>query len=314
MQLESSARKNNIKLLKKDDVLYFRTKFWARMVVFNAGFINNYKKMQKLFSPEKFVSGQSQPKDWEGYYKGLVKQPLRRTVDKTNDLIPNSEKIFDMPLWEIFCSEITTDKQIEKLVFNIKDIRIFNRIIKKEINSSTFHLRTRNLSKTIEYLVCQSTFDALNALTILLLNLELRNYTHINNKLKYKESIMSAILEVLIIMSVSYPIKKCFAELFSLFNQRFSYDWFQGDSKMLLYSDYKWSINEIEFTKISELSLDVVNSAKILKVVNEKNIVKFLFNFNRSDIQIKKQVWCNYLDNQYYGTVANLYKKILMKN
>jgi len=312
LQLESSARKNKNKLLGKDDVLFIRTKFWARMVVFRAGFIDNPKKMQRLFSPDKYVNGQSPPKDWEGYYKGLIKQPLRRTIDKTNDLMPNSEKIFDMPLWEIFYSDIATDKQVEKLVFHIKDIRIFNRIIKKETDSSTFHLRTRNLSKTIEYLVSLSTFDALNALTILLLNLEIRINTNIHNRLEYKGAIMSAILEVLIIMSVQYPIKKCFTELFTLYKRRFSYSWFQGNPKLLFYSDFKWNINETDFTKISRLYLNIAKSAKILKVVNEKNIVKFLFKFNRSDIQIKNQVCNNMFGKQDYSAVANLYKKILM--
>ncbi len=313
MQFESSARKNKNKLLKKDDVLFIRTKFWARMVVFLAGFIDDPKKMQRSFSPDKFKDGQSQPKDWEGYYKGLVKQPLRRTVDKTNDLIPNSEKIFDMPLWEIFYSEITTDKQIEKLVFNIKDIRIFNRIIKKESNSSTFHLKTRNLSKIIEYLVSQSTFDALNALTILLLNFELRVDTHINDKLIYKKSIMSAILEILIIMSVIYPIKNCYAELFSLFNQRFSYNWFEGDSKMLLYADYKWSLNKFEFTYLSENLFNIVESAKSLNIINDKNVVKFLYNFNRSDNELMDQALYNLYKENNHDQISEIFNKILLQ-
>jgi hypothetical protein len=187
-----------------------------------------------------------------------------------------------MPLWEIFYSDITTDKQLEKLVFHIKDIRIFNRIIKKEIDSSTFHLRTRNLSKTIHYLVSQSTFDALNALTILLLNLELKNEININNKLKYKGSIMSAILEVLTIMSVIYPIKNCYAELFAFYKRRFSYKWFQGDPKLLIYSDYKWSLRENDFVNLSKFMLNIVNSAKSLNHKNNKSIVKFLYKFNRS--------------------------------
>ena len=181
-------------------------------------------KLQYLVTPDKFKQINKTNSEGISYPKTLTRchnaetTPQRKTVLSLGKYVPCAEKWFYMPVWEILRNRIKSEKYLEKLAFKIKHKLMLHRVI-DDFRGNCFTIRTNRLKQTINYLVKQSTFDSLSALTVLLAKSEF------DLNPKYKSSLMEAIDEVLINLSVYYEVEDQFYRLHKMFSKRFKYSW-----------------------------------------------------------------------------------------
>ena len=206
----------------EETIRYIKSSFLGKMAKFLAGCLTPTELQKYLTSWKvkgfKVDEGGSVPQVMLDCVKGK-RLPSKNSQEEIYDKFPELRPWINMPIWDVLGNDQLGPADFEKLLLKIKNNVIFKIILSDNYETYGLDIKSKRLNKTIEKLKLDGSFNALSALTLLLLKAELIKKT------TYKYLIKEAIIHVLLVISLRYCLEDEIHHLYDLYRKRFNNLW-----------------------------------------------------------------------------------------